>query len=189
MCEPDPESLPRALGYFRGYLLLLARLQLGEELRNRLDPSDVVQQTLLEAHRDRATFRGRTEAEQKAWLRRILSHNLANAGRDLRRAKRDVARDRSLDAAVEESSVRLENWLAAEQSTPSGRLASEERSMRLAEALASLPDDQQRAILLRNCESLALEEIGRRIGVSRNTATRLLRRGLAALREKLGDYE
>lgn len=180
-----PSSYPADLGRFRGYLVVLARSGLARDLCGRLDASDVVQQTLLEAHRDHASFRGRTVREQLVWLRQILSHNLVNAGRDLRRAKRDIAREQSLDAALERSSIRLEHWMAAQTSSPSNRAWVAERTLRVAEALASLPDDVQEVIVLRHCEELGLEEIGARIGVSRNTVARRLREGLAALRQTL----
>ena len=79
-----------ALDEYRDYLLLLARSRLDPRLRGRLDPSDVVQQTLLEAHRDAAQFRGQTAAERAAWLRQMLARNLANAARDHTRDRRDV---------------------------------------------------------------------------------------------------
>src|SRR5262245_56948084 len=104
---------------FREYLCLLARMRLDPQLQAKLDASDIVQQTLLEAHQGRAQFRGRTDAEYAAWLRQILARNLSNALRDFRRARRDVSRERSIDRAIDESSARLENWLAAEQSCPS----------------------------------------------------------------------
>src|SRR5207253_1921329 len=104
---------------FRDYLLLLARTQLGPQRGGKIDPSDVVQQTLLDAHRQRQQFRGTNAAEMAAWLRRMLACNLADALRALHRGKRDVARERSLEAALDESSARLQSWLAAEQSSPS----------------------------------------------------------------------
>ena len=64
---------------FRSYLLLLARLHLRGRCPARLDASDLVQQTLLEAHRDAARFRGAGDAERAAWLRRALARNLADA--------------------------------------------------------------------------------------------------------------
>src|SRR5437660_8973435 len=104
-----------ALERFRDYLRLLARLQLDPRLQGKLDASDLVQQTLLKAHQARGQFRGRTFAEQAAWLRQILANTLANAVRDLARAKRDVGRERSLEDGLADSSARLEAWLAADQ--------------------------------------------------------------------------
>ena len=82
---------------FRSYLLLLARLGLDGRYQAKLDASDVVQQTMFEAHRDERQFRGQTTTQRAAWLRQILARNLANVRRDLGRAKRDTARERSLE--------------------------------------------------------------------------------------------
>jgi hypothetical protein len=79
---------------YRDYLCLLARLQLDPRLRPRLDASDVVQQTLLQAHQALPGFRGQTAAELAAWLRQILSRNLAHAARDHARDRRDIGRER-----------------------------------------------------------------------------------------------
>src|SRR5438876_9653668 len=100
-----PPTEPPLDGY-RDYLLLLARARLDPRLRGKLDPSDVVQQTLLEAHRDAAQFRGRTDAERAAWLRQVLARNLANVVRDHTRGQRDVTRERSHQAGLDEASAR-----------------------------------------------------------------------------------
>src|SRR5439155_16480408 len=88
--DPDPEqllqlarsgssaALGRLLELYRNYLALLARLQIGKRLQGKLDPSDLVQETFLEAHRDFAQFRGGSEAEFVNWLRQIMAMNLAN---------------------------------------------------------------------------------------------------------------
>src|SRR5438876_4769061 len=125
--EPEAEAHGLALERFRHYLLLLARTHLGGQLRAKLDPSDVVQQTLLEAHRKRAQFRGRSDAEVAAWLRQMLAYCIADALRAFGRAKRDAAHERSLEAALENSSSRLEAWLAADQSSPSQRAMRQEQ--------------------------------------------------------------
>src|SRR5271157_3401858 len=93
---------------YREYLRLVARLQLDPRLLPKLDASDVVQETLLQAHQDRDQFRGQTVCEQISWLRKILASKLARASRDHHRDKRDVAREQSLERAIEQSSQRLE---------------------------------------------------------------------------------
>src|SRR5207302_6051490 len=113
---------------FRAYLRLLARMQMGPRLQGKLDPSDLVQQTLLQALRALDRFRGRSDAELAAWLRQILAHKLTNAARELGRAKRDVGRECSLERALEQSSARLEAWLVTEQSSPASRLNARSRS-------------------------------------------------------------
>ena len=104
---------------YRSYLRLLAEARLDRRLRAKLDASDVVQQTMLHAHRAWRQFRGTSDGELAAWLRQILARNLLHCVRDFRRAKRDVSCERSLAAACDESSARLEAWLAAEESSPS----------------------------------------------------------------------
>src|SRR5687767_6707189 len=87
------------LARYRAYLSVLAAAQVRPGLRDRVDVSGVVQQTLLEAYRQAAQRRATEPAHVAAWLRQILSHNLADAMRGLAAAKRDVGRQRSLDDA------------------------------------------------------------------------------------------
>jgi RNA polymerase sigma-70 factor (ECF subfamily) len=174
---PSPER-------YRSYLLLLARRHGG-----RLDPSDLVQQTLLAAHRQRGQFRGHTAAEEAAWLRRILAGTIADAFRALGRGKRDVGRERSLEAELEASSARLHDWLAAGQSSPSQRAVRAEDSTRLADALAQLPEAQREAVTLRHLHGLPLAAIAERLGRGPAATAGLLKRGLARLRELLQDTD
>jgi RNA polymerase sigma-70 factor (ECF subfamily) len=188
MNSPNSDA-DRGLERFRSYLLLLARVRLDPKVRARVGASDVVQQTLLEAHRDRGQFQGRTVGEQAAWLRQILARNLANVIRDLRRDKRDVARDQPLQAALDESASRLEAWLAAEQSSPSQQVQRHERAVRLAEALTTLPENQREAVMQRHWHGGSLVEIGERLGCTTAAVTGLLHRGLRNLRKQLHELE
>jgi RNA polymerase sigma-70 factor (ECF subfamily) len=181
----DPESLEP----FRDYLCLLARMHLDPRLNGKLDASDVVQQTLLEAYQAREQFRGQTEAERAAWLRRILARNLANVVRDFARDKRDVAREQSLDAAAEASASRLVAWLAAEQSSPSQQAERNEQAVRLAQALAKLPEAQREVVVLRHCQDWPLADISRHLGRSPAAVAGLLHRGLKQLRDLLHEPE
>jgi RNA polymerase sigma-70 factor (ECF subfamily) len=180
----DAEPQRHLLEHFRSYLHLLARLQLGPKLQGKFDASDVVQQTLLEAYAKRDQFHG-SEAERPAWLRQILAHNLADALRAFGQAKRDAGRERSLEAAIQESSARLGAWLAAEQSSPSQRAQGHEDATRLAEALAELPEDNRDALVLHYCESQPLAEVAKRMDRSTASVAGLLKRGLKQLRERL----
>src|SRR5262245_57466232 len=126
--DREADAPGTSLEGYRSYLRLLARLHLDQRLQGKLDPSDVVQQTLLEAYQGLGQFRGQGEAQQAAWLRQILARNLANAVRDLGRARRDVRRERSLEAELADSAARLGVWLAAEQSSPSQHVERKEQA-------------------------------------------------------------
>jgi RNA polymerase sigma-70 factor (ECF subfamily) len=179
----------RSLESYREYLRLLARLQLDPRHRAKLDPSDVVQQAMLQAHEAWGQFRGTTEAERASWLRRILARALSHATRDLGCERRDSARERSLEAALDGSSSRLEQLLAAEQSSPSARAGREEQLVQLAEAVSALPDDQREAVVLHYLHGWPLAEVGLHLGRSSKAVGALLHRGLGRLRSRLRELE
>jgi RNA polymerase sigma-70 factor (ECF subfamily) len=182
-----PEARGALLDRHRSWLALLTRLQLDGRLQAKFDPSDVVQQTLLEAHRDLPRFRGRTAAELAAWLRGILAHVLAHEVRKYGGTqRRDLGREVSLEAALAASSSRLGAALTAPGPSPSGLAGQHEMELLLADALARLPDDYREVILLRNIEGLSHEEVAERMDRGVGAVRMLWVRALARLRNEIG---
>jgi RNA polymerase sigma-70 factor (ECF subfamily) len=186
MNDPTEADGVPPLDRYRPYLALLARLHLDARLRSKLDPSDVVQVALLRAHEHQPAFRGTTEAERRAWLRRILVNALAEAARRFGAGNRDVARERPLEVRINESSARLEALAVAGQPSPSQDAAHEEQLLRLADALARLPDDQRSAVEFHHLLGLPVAEVAARLERSKQSVVGLLFRGMKALREFLG---
>lgn len=179
------EEWGQRLEQYREYLRLLARLQLAPHLRTKLDPSDVIQETMLDAFRKIEQFDGKHSAQFAAWLRTILARNLAMGVRRFARPGRDVQKERSLQTALENSSVCLENWLGDKQPSPPQLVERNERVLHLAEALAQLPDDQRLAVEMKHLEGLSVAEISRQLNRSEVSVTGLLRRGVQKMRELL----
>ena len=177
----ETADVGQPLERYRAYLDLLARAQLPAPLRSRLGPSDIVQQTLFQAHRKRDQFRGQGEAAFRSWLRAILARILADEAR--RNGPASAGRSRSL----EQSSQRLERWLAPDESSPSQRQMREERLLEQAEAMGRLPEDQRTALELRYLQGLPVGEVCQRMGRGTSSVANLLYRGLKGLRERLGD--
>jgi RNA polymerase sigma-70 factor (ECF subfamily) len=184
------EDIPRkrSLEAFRSYLVLLTRMQLASGPRNRIDPSDIVQQTLLEAHAKADQFHG-DDSALAAWLRQALVNNLRDAWRALRQGKRDIRREESVHEAVEQSSARLAGMLAAPHSSPSQRAMRNEDLLNLADALTQLPELQREAIVLHHLQGCSLSETARSLERTDAAVAGLLHRGLKKLRELMPSGE
>src|SRR5262245_29335887 len=117
--DQSPPISAQSLDRYRSYLRLVARAEIAPQIRRRVEPSDVVQETLFEAFEKRDQFRGRTEGELAQWLRQMVLHNVRDAARAVRRQKRDMTRERPLAANLYDSTARFADWLATDQSSPS----------------------------------------------------------------------
>lgn len=170
---------------YRAYLKLLARNQVDSWLGDRVDASDLVQQSLLNAVNCRHQFRGSSEKELLAWLRTILSNNLKDAYRHYGRAKRDIAKNFSLDAEISQSFRRVDALVTDSASSPSQRAATNEQLLRLPIALDDLPAAQREAILLHHLHGLKLSETAKVLGRSEAAVGGLLHRGLKRLHKLL----
>jgi RNA polymerase sigma-70 factor (ECF subfamily) len=183
--EPETDATSMRLERYREYLSLLARLQLDGRFQGKVDLSGVIQQTFLEAHQTLNRFPEQGSELIAALLRQILANNLRDEVRKFTAAARDAVRERSLQAALDESSARLNAWLAADQTSPSERAERNEQLLALADALARLPEDQRRALELHHLQTRPLAEVARILARSKGAVAALLYRGIKQLRELL----
>lgn len=185
----DGAALDELLRLARPLLRRIAQRRLGRRLMGRLDPSDIVQQTLLEAHRDIGRFQGGGRAELLAWLQCILTRNMASAVRThLFVQRRAVGRELPLDDSQGGGGV-VRRRLALDQTSPSQRLLRNEKVLRLLHLLGQLPADQRQAVRLRHLEGYTLEEIAQIMERTPMAAASLIKRGMETLRRRYRDPE
>jgi RNA polymerase sigma-70 factor (ECF subfamily) len=182
---PDESGRGDRLEQYREYLALLARLQIDDRLKGKIDLSGVVQQTLLEAHQSCDQLEGRSDTEVAAWLRRALANNLTDEIRRFSADRRDVGREQSLQAALDQSSSRLEAWLAVETSAPDQRLIRQEQAVQLADKLAQLPPDQRWAVEQHHLLGRPVADIAHDMDRTPGAVGALIARGLKKLREQI----
>jgi RNA polymerase sigma-70 factor (ECF subfamily) len=184
-----PTDAAQALEPFRSYLEVLARVHLDPRLRGKLDPADVVQQALLRAYAAWPEMMNPDRPVLLAWLRRILARTLADVVKHYDRDKRAVDLERSLEADLDQSASGLASWLAADQTSPSQAAVRNEELLRLADALAALPEPQREVVVLKHLRSWTLQRIAEHLGRSVPAVASLLRRGLEDLRHRLTPKE
>lgn len=178
-----PSEAGKHLEQYRSDLLVLAQGQIPRELRHRMDASDVVQETLMEAYQKRDQFRGDKERELGGWLRTMLNYNLIDAIRSVKRGKRDPRRE--MAQPLENSALRLADLFVADDTSPSQGLDRSERAARVAAAIQKLPEMQRKAIVMRYCDGESLAAIAESVEKTPVAAAGLVKRGLAGLRKLL----
>jgi len=167
---------------YRSYLRVLVELQMSPQLRGKIDPSGIVQQTLLEAYH--AWNAGELADEERfPWLRRILANNLTDEIRRNGRVKRGGGREVSLEQALEQSSLRLEAFSTGD--SPSDQMIKHERVLAMTVALERLPEAQRQALIHQHWHGWPLARIAEEMGRSRVAVAGLIKRALQALREDL----
>jgi RNA polymerase sigma-70 factor, ECF subfamily len=175
----DPNS--EIFAEYREYLKCLARPRIPFDLRGRIDPSDVVQETLLDALRGLSNYRGQSAAEMMGWLKQILQFKLVDRFRRLKlepKAISLVGSDR-----LEKTSGGLRSIALLSRSGALARLIREEDALLVAKMLAKLPEAQAEAIVLKHCDGMRAEEICRHMNQTPAAIGGLLKRGMRRLRE------
>jgi RNA polymerase sigma-70 factor (ECF subfamily) len=163
----DAQSMGQLLTLYRNYLTLFASTQIQRRLRRRFSPSDVVQETMLQAHRHFAQFKGESEQEFLAWLRQVLLSSLSHfVERHILAAKRNIRREVSIEENAVVANESLRNKMAATGSpgeTPSAVVRQREASAILSARLAKLPPAYREVLTLRHMEELSFDDIAVRL--------------------------
>jgi RNA polymerase sigma-70 factor (ECF subfamily) len=177
----SPEALGRLLEQFRAYLLAVAHDELDSRLRLKEAPSDVVQQTMLDAHRCFAQFRGQSPAELLAWLRGILQHKIHDVWRRFRGTEqRQIERE-----CLPPDSAGAAPPLFADSPPPDEKAAHREDLRLLQQALDGLPESYRQVILLRNQQCLSFPEIAQVLNRSEEAARKLWSRAFSSLSQQV----
>ena len=183
----NADALGRLLGTYMNYLKTLAHAQMDDRLKRRVGASDIVQETLLEAHRDFLQFVGKSPAEFSGWLRTILINNLKRAIEcHLMTAKRDMRRELSMEdlkGRADQSAARLEALVAAPNPSVSSDILRHESLIRLSDAISRLPEEHREVIILRHIQGLPFKDIGERLNKTSGAVRMIWMRAIEKLRE------
>ena len=179
-------ALGRLLEAFRPLLLGIAERELDGDLRAKISPSDLVQETFLGGFPAFPRFVGETEEELRAWLCRILHNRLADVrDRYQQTAKRQVSREQPLDPAAVDGQPPLAN----DTPSPSSHARRREDAERLEAALAQLSEEHRQVIHLRHREHKSFAEAAQTMNRSQDAVQKLWVRAIQKLREILGSEE
>lgn len=184
--EGDDEALGRLMEVYRNYVAMLARLQINHRLQGKVSPSDVVQETFLEARRCFSQFRGSCEGELVTWLRTILASRLAGLVRHYSAGRRNIHLEQQLHAELDASTHTLARSLEDDGTSPSERAVRREQAVLLADALAALAADYREVIVLRHLEGLSFSEVASRMDRTVDSVKNLWTRAITKLRQSLG---
>lgn len=175
----DDSALNQIWQELRSYLLMVAHQRLDAGLKGKMDASDVVQQSLMEAHRDFAEFRGQSEGEIKAWVCKLVVHNLADAGRRFRQSqKRNISKEIAWTTQSELAS-------ATYDASPSTLLRQRETDDEMARAVSELPQRSQQVLELRHRLGLSHAQVAVELGMTEIAARKLWSRIVLELQERL----
>lgn len=186
----DPATLGELLASYQNYLRLLARIEIGRRLQGKVDASDVVQETFLEAHRHFPNFKGHASGQLTQWLRAILAATLANTVRRyLGTQARDLRLEQQLADDLDQSTCALGRMLMDPHSSPSQQVLRGEQTLLVAEAMGRLPEDYQTVLVLRHLEGLTFPQVAQRMGRSVDSVEKMWLRGLTRLKREFGEVD
>jgi RNA polymerase sigma-70 factor, ECF subfamily len=179
----DRDAFERLFARHRPYLHQVVGWRLDPRLRPRVDPSDVVQETELEAFRRLDDFLQRRPMSFRLWLRKTVCERLLMLERQhIGAARRSVRREIALP---EGSSLQLAERFLAAGLSPSQQLSRSELAQLVRQAVAELPEPDREILLMRNVEVLSNREVAEVLQIEPAAASRRYGRALLRLRKLL----
>ena len=187
-CRGDAAARQELLVRYRDRLCRMVRVRLDRRLAARIDPSDVVQEALLEADRKLAAYLHERPLPFYPWIRRLAWERLVKLHRRHLQARRSVTReDHGVPDLPDESALELAGRLIASGTSPSGRLAGKERRDQLLAALTRLEERDREVLVLRYLEELPTREIAVLLETTEGAIRTRHVRALQRLRVLLGE--
>ena len=177
-----------ALERFRPVLVTIAQAMISPAYRGDIEASDLVQQTLLEAHTGAGVLDPLDEGPFFGWLRKALQNNMLDSVKRLNTQKHDVSR-RVRESELEESFARLEQVLAGDETSPSQLASRNEQIATMLSSLQELPDNQRMAVILKHLQGLSLKEVAASLDLSESATAGLLHRGRQNLIHRMGKWD
>lgn len=185
--EQSDDSIEKALERFRPILVTLAEAMISPAYRGDIEASDLVQQTLLEAHTGGRRLETYDGGPFFAWLRKALRNNLLDAVKHLNTQRKDVNR-RVRESELEDSFARLEQVLVGDETSPSQIVERNEQIAVMLSTLQQLPENQRSAVIMKHLRGHSLAEIAATLGLSESATAGLLHRGRQHLLRRMGKY-
>ena len=177
--QGDKKAIGELIDRWRKYLLLIANENLDRDLHAKIAPSDIVQQSMIDAQLHIGDFRGNSEAEFRAWVRTILRNNVHAARRRFKTAQR---RDLSREICINDSAMPIPT-LKNPHDSPRTTALKNERAHVLDSAMKQLPENYQQVIKLRNWDELSFVDIAQRMDSTEDSARKLWSRAVLRLQQ------
>ncbi|MEM7312568.1 MAG: sigma-70 family RNA polymerase sigma factor [Planctomycetota bacterium] len=182
----DEDARGRLVQQLQSYYYLMADRHLDRKLRNKINPSDIVQESLAKAFDQLPTFRGTNENQLHAWVRTILMNEIQTVRRKFRQPKRNVELEEGLNKTSKAANL---TEPPSDSLTPSSRAVAQEELSRLRSRLHQLPADYEQVIKLRSLQRLSFKETAEVMGRTVDSTTKLWYRAIVKLKDMLGDSD
>jgi RNA polymerase sigma-70 factor (ECF subfamily) len=186
--QGDAAAVDRLLAVHRDPVRKMIGLRLDPALARRVDPSDIVQEVLLEAHRRLRDYLRQPAIPFHIWLRLIANDRMNDANRRHRQAqRRSLDREQPIAPAVsaDQSSIDLAAQFIDQELTPGSEAIRRELQKRLEAAVDSLDEDDRDIILMRYFEQLSNQDVAASLGLTEAAASMRHLRAIRRLQAKL----